>query len=226
MGGCILASLRHTLAAAVCALGTLSAEAGTTANFDDLASPPALDSGTGLEFANGGSLVYAGAVWDSHFTVVGDEYRVDPLAGPLFGLPHSPHYFVTNGDGVNGLVISTAQVLKGAWFGRNEYYGFGGGADQVTVVALAGELELVSVTAELADATDGQPEPLMFVDTSIFAGYTGITGYRIDRHATGEFNGNWVADDFVFAAPVPLPGTLGLLAGGLALVGARRRGRR
>lgn len=213
-----LASPRSGLVAALCLVAAMSVQADTTATFDDLATPPALDGATGFEFANGGSLVYAGAAWDGLFNVVGDAYRVDPVEGPLFGLPHSPHYFVTNGNGENGLTIATTQVLKGAWFGRNEYYGFGGGADQVTIVALAGELELGTVVADLPDATAGQPEPLLLVDTGHFASYTGITGYRIDRHATGEFNGNWVADDFTFAAPVPLPAPLGLLAGGVVLL--------
>jgi hypothetical protein len=187
--------------------------------FDDLPSPPATDSLTGLFFANNNSALYQGVTWDSRVNVVGDAYRVDPVTpGPLYGIPHSGHYFITNGGVDNdGILLTTDQVLLGAWFGRNEYYGFGSGADQVTINALSGTTVLASVVFDLpAPAVAGQPGLMGFANTSRFASLTGITGYRIDRHELGSQTGNWVADDFSFAAAsVPEPPSAGLLALGL-----------
>lgn len=198
----------------------------STATFDELPTPPPLTSSTGLFYANGDSSIYQGITWDSRFVVVGDEARVDPVTpGPLFGIPHSGHYLVTNGGdgtGNDGLIISTAMVLTGAWFGRNEYYGFGAGSDQVTISALGtGGTALMSVVFDLpAPAVAGQPGVMGFVDTSAFATLAGITGYRIDRRETGDLTGNWVADDFTFepAAVVPEPASAALLLAGLLAV--------
>jgi hypothetical protein len=203
-----------------------------TASFDDLASLPAPDSQRGLFFANGDSLGYAGVTWDNRFTVVGDQYRVDTVTpGPLFGIPHSGNYFVSNeGDGAlnDALSITTTMVLAGAWFGRNEYYGFGAGSDQITIHALGGSQVLSSVVFDLPDTDPGNPAPLQFIDTSQFAALSGITGYRIDRRELGTQSGNWIADDFTFvpATPVPEPTQSMLLLGGLGLLAAlvlRRR---
>lgn len=201
------------------------------ATFDDLVAPPALNSATGLFFANGASSSYGGVSWDSRFTVVGDAYRVDTgTPGPLFGLPHSGHYFVTNqgaGAGNDGLLINTTQVLTGAWFGRNEYYGFGAGADQVTIHALNGATVLGTVVFDLPELLDGLPEVLSFVNTGSFMALSGISGYRIDRRELGTLSGNWVADDFNFVAArdVPEPATLSLLLGGLLLAAVVRQQR-
>ena len=84
-------------------LGLGFAAQAATASFDDLSALPDTDGQSGLFFANGQSLYYAGVLWDERFRVVGDTYRVDPgpPPGPLYGIPHSGHYFVTNeGDGV------------------------------------------------------------------------------------------------------------------------------
>lgn len=203
------------------------AAAQIVAGFEDLPSPPALDDYTHLYDATGTGSTYDGVGWDSRFRVVGRDLRIDPDA-PLFGLPHSGDYYVTNeaDDGGDGLLLTTSLVLTGAWFGRDEYYGYGGGATAITIFALAGDTELASVHFELPETHDAQPEPLEFVDTSAFLALSGITGYRIDRTAGGEFADSWIADDFTFVEPtasVPEPSALALLAPFTAVVCIRRR---
>jgi hypothetical protein len=206
---------------------------GFSLGFDDLTAPPALDSRMDLLTTNGGTLDYGGVIWDSRVTVVGKNYRTDPTTpGPLFGLPESGDYFISQDTSAShygdGITLTTSLVLTGAWFGRNEYYGFGGGADQITIYALSGATELGSVEFDLPLTNPGQPEPLSFVDTSIFLGYSGITGYRIDRFNPNlePTSANWVADSFEFTA-VPEPkatGILGIVAIGAVLArGALRR---
>ena len=221
------------LAAAALWVLTASAQAAVTATFDDLPALPPLSDTAGLFFANNNSANYQGVIWDSRFRVVGDAYRVAPPNGPLFGLPKSPSYFVTNESATwrhnDGLLMTTTLVLTEAWFGQNEYYGFGGGADEITIHALHGSDILGSVSLVLPDDTPGQPEPLRKIDTSAFLSLTGITGYRIDRHAQGVFLDSWVADNFVFQSPVPEASTTLFLLLGLGgvlavrLVRARRR---
>jgi hypothetical protein len=215
--------LRVGLGSWLC-IGIAAEARGGIITFDDLPAPPATNTATGLFFANNGSSLYDGVVWDSRVDVVGDAYRVDPnTPGPLFGIRHSGHYFISNGSGSNdGIVLATNQVLMGAWFGRNEYFGFGAGSDQVTINALHGTTVLASVVFDLRPpAVSGQPGMMAFADTSRFASLSGITGYRIDRHELGAGTGNWVADDFSFAAiaSVPEPSSLELSFLGVASLG-------
>jgi len=205
--------LRVCLGSCLC-LGFATGSRAGIITFDDLPSPPATNSLTGLFFANNNSALYQGVTWDSRVDVVGDAYRVDTATpGPLFGIPHSGHFFITNGGQANdGILLTTDQILRGAWFGQNQYYGFGSGADQVTINALRGATVLASVVFNLpAPSVAGQPGLMGFADTSSFASLTGITGYRIDRHELGSQAGNWVADDFSFApTSVPEPSPLEL----------------
>jgi len=207
-----------------------------TLGFDDLPTPPAINSTTGLFFANNDSATYGGVVWESGLTVGGSQYRVEPGSivdpieppGPLFGIPRSGQYFLTNsGNGVtnDAMLLTTSLVLTEAWFGRNEYYGFGGGADRITIHAMAGVTSLGSVSLDLPELNPAQPESLSKVDTSVFKSLTGITGYRIDRRELGSQSGNWVADDFTFVTAVPEPGVELLLAG-LVVVGLTARRKR
>jgi hypothetical protein len=196
-------------------VATGTTQAGVLATFDDLASPPPLNDKTLLSVANNNNSIYDGIQWDTRFLVIGDEYKLGS-SSPFFGIPHSPHYYVTNGsDGASGLTITTGLVLTGAWFGRNQYYGFGAGADQVTIVALSGATQLSSVVFDLPITNPGLPEPLSFVNTGIFGTLSDITGYRIDRRDIG--GGHWAADDFQFsnAFAVPEPGTLPLVLCGI-----------
>jgi hypothetical protein len=208
-----------------CVMGLAAESRAGLITFDDLPSLPATDSTTGLFFANNNSALYQGVTWDSRVTVVGDAYRVDTVTpGPLFGIPHSGHYFITNGGESNdGILLTTDQILQGAWFGQNQYYGFGSGADQVTINALSGATMLASVVFDLpAPSIAGQPGLTGFADTSVFANLTGITGYRIDRHELGAETGNWLADDFSFAsASVPEPSSLVLSTLGALALGGR-----
>lgn len=203
------------------------APATVLADFEALASPPAIGDGTGFDFANSGSLDYAGVRWDARLYVVGDAYRVDTATpGPLFGLPHSGRFFINNHNGADGILLETPQVLTGAWFARNEYYGFGGGADQVTITALGAGGDLLSLSLDLPELLAGLPEVPVFFDTSGFLALSGISGYRIDRRETGPFNADWVADDFTFeaaATAIPAPPVLALL--GLGSLGLLRRRR-
>ncbi len=210
-----------------CLASSLS-HAGIIADFDDLELPPQVNSATGLQYTNSAnSLLYKGVNWDANFTVVGDQYRVNAVDGPLFGIPNSGHYFVTNQNGLSGVTITTDKILTGAWFGRNQYYGYSeGGADQVSIIALHGMIALGSIVFDLPESNPGQAEPLSFVNTASFSSLSGITGYRIDRRELGSQSGHWIADDFAFSdAPinVPEPGILALFALGLGFLAWRSR---
>lgn len=194
--------------------------------FDNLANEPALTGQSRLIEANGGSSVYGGVDWGSNARIVGDQYKVDPANGPVFGVPESGHYFLTNNDDpVNGFVINTDKVLVSSYWAQNEYYGFGRGADQITITPLLSSGIATGLTFDLPVRTDANP--MGKFDTSSFASLTGIIGYRIDRHAPRDFAVNWVADDFTFIAPVPEPTGMALLGMGLiGLVGFRHRRRK
>lgn len=221
---------------AVAAMSLAIPVQAATLAFDDLSNPPALTDRLDLMTANGGSLDYGGVIWDARIAVVGKDYRTDAgtSGSPFFGRPESGDYFLSQDTSAplfgTGITLTTTQVLTGAWFGRNEYYGFGGGADQITITALSGATERGSIVFDLPLATPGEPEPLSFVDTSVFLTYAGITGYRIDcrnPHAEpdSETSANWVADSFTFVA-VPEPGVSGLLAAAAAGVAGRSSLRR
>lgn len=195
-----------------------------TATFDDM--PGAIiNSGTGILYANGGAnTVYEGVTWDDRLSVFGDQYKVGGgPTDPYYGVPHSGNYALTNAAGTDGILITTDKILTSAWFGQNEFYGFGAGADQVTISALSGSTVLSSLVFNLPDNNPGLPEPLSLFDTSSFLSLGGVTGYRIDRNALGSFGGNWVADDFTFTPAtvvVPEPGTAALVLPVLGMVGA------
>lgn len=219
---------RASAATLLLAASSSALAATVTATFDDLPALPGLTGAAGLFYANANSALYDGVAWDANITVVGDQYRVDPgTPGPLFGVPTSGHYFVTNA--ASSVTLATTLVLTGAWFGPNEYYGYGRGADHITITALAGATALGSVGAQLYDpaaADPGVPGPMVFVDTSSFLGYTGITGYRIDEQGPNVYATNWVGDDFTFRNAVPEPLAPALVVAGLGMLAAAGRVRR
>ena len=210
---------------------------GGLVTFDDLPNLPALDGAANLFDANNSSFQYGGVTWGDNFVIVGDQTRIDTgTPGPLFGIPESGHYFLTNAsagaiNGLDALTITTPQVLTGSWWGKNEYYGFGGGADSITIKALQGGTVLQALSFNLpAPAVPGQPSAPQFFDTSAFAALSGITGYEIDRtpRAGSPTAANWVADDFTFVnavQAVPEPGSATLLGLGLAAAAIARRRR-
>ena len=175
--------------------------------------------------------------------MIGDEYRIGgPAPNPAMGVPHSGHYFLNNGNDPNDdLIITTPNVLTRAWFGRNEYYGYGGGASEVTVTAFGSSGNLGSVTLVLPDTFpntgnlpppndsigNGLPDPMVQMNTSSFLSLAGITGYRISRLETASQTGDWVADDFTFASPaaIPEPSSFALMGVGLLFLFWRARGR-
>ena len=106
-------------------------------------------------------------------------------------------------------------VLTEAWFGRVEYYGYGGGATSVTVVPLGvnGSLDPGVTVSLLSDrdydptkpGANGLPGLMVKMDTSRFLNLQGITGYRIDLGQDNSGQANWAADDFTFTSATPVP---------------------
>lgn len=194
-------------------------------DFDTLASPPAGTAFSVLSSANGGSSLLGGVTFDSRFVVVGDAYveAFQNTGGTApFAHPHSGHFAVFNSSAQNSLTLGTTQVLAGAWFGSPNFGGGPGGAQQVIVRAMHNATELGSASLSLSGTA------MQFLDTSAFLGFSGITGYQIDRlTGTGPYGGgHWVADDFTFAA-VPEPAHAVAAAAALcALTLLRRSARR
>jgi hypothetical protein len=192
------------------------AGAGVVITFDDLPAEPSRSQFATLQSANGGGLTIDGVTFGPGFVVVGDQYVeqfINTGGTQPFAQPHSGNYAVFNTSGADALTLTTTQTLTGAWFGSPNFGNGIGGASQVTVKALGGANTLGSVTLNLSSAT------MKFMDTSSFSGLAGITGYEIDRTATGNgpYGGmHWVADDFTFGA-VQEPTDLGIVGGSALL---------
>ncbi len=213
-----------------------------TVDFESLASPPGVGAASSsFGAANGGSDVVDGIAFDDNFLVFEKSYSAALGGNDPFGNPNGS-YAITNGDGNGGtgafppgldsLMISTPFVLTSAYFAANDYGNGSFGADQVTVTAFGAGGDLASASLALDDALGNPITTLTKLDTSGFAAFAGqITGYRIDREVTSDFDafgagGNYVADDFTFVRSVPEPASIALLAiGSLALaLRSRRRG--
>lgn len=218
---------QSTLAIVVCITVVLligqSSRGDVVLTFDDFGNLPPVDDFRSLNSSNGGSSTYGGAVWDSRFYVVGDEYveRFYNQGGTNpFATPQSGNYAMFNANGDNGLTISTDLVFTGAWFSRPDM-GIGPrGTNEVTVFAMGNGIELGSATVNLVDSTP------VFLDMSSFLGLTGIDGYRFDRVAVGGdgYGGDHYVVDSIRVSAVPEPASLGLFLGGTAgLCYLRRR---
>ncbi len=173
----------------------------STIGFEEFAAELPRSQTSGLQFINGGSTLIDGVGFDSRIRVVGDEYRVAPPDGPVYGIPSSGNYFISNAESADtdDIILTTNRVLVESWFGRNEFYGFGGGASAVTVTAFGAAGDLDSVSVDLPDPFPDQADPPVRLDSMGFTAFAGqILGYRINRVAIGEFGGQWVADDFRF----------------------------
>ncbi len=173
--------------------------------FDDLSLTSA--SNDSLYTLNNDSSLYKDVVWDTGFSVFGEDYAICDDC-PFFGIPHSGSFAITNYDDTGGLTMTTQKILLGFWAGRNEYYGYDGGTEEISVHALdAAGIVLGSVTHQLPDNYSGLAEPFEFVDTSAFTNLTAIQAYRVEPAQGCDMDCNWVADDFVFTdgafAPVP-----------------------
>ena len=180
--------------------------------FDNLPNPPALDQRLPLSEANGGGSVIEGVTFDSRFQLHGRDVRIsnDPT-NPLFGRPHSGDFYLSNGQHAesvglsnDAMILTTDRVLLSLWAGQNEYYGFGGGADQLTITAFGGNGNLGAIVLDLPDNAPGDSEVLGFFDTSAFTAFRGqIEGYRINRRMLGSDNGNYILDTLTFEIPAP-----------------------
>ncbi|SLM32560.1 exported hypothetical protein [Desulfamplus magnetovallimortis] len=179
------------------------AEGVIVVTFDDFLLSPA--SNHSLYTLNNDNPIYRDIVWDTGFGVFGEDYKICDDC-PIFGIPHSGSFAITNHDDTDGLTITTPKILLGFWAGRNEYYGYGGGSEEITVYAIdtSGSV-LGSVCHQLPDNHSGLAEPLEFVDTSAFSDLTGIQAYRIEPAEGCNMDCNWVADDFVFSEGVFTP---------------------
>lgn len=205
------------LAASYCLLNDPTVSAGVVITFDNLSAMPSVNNFTGLATANGNSLTISGVTFGPGFNVVGDQYVElfqNTGGSHPFAQPHSGHYGIFNGSGANALTLTTSETLTGVWFGNPDFGAGAGGASQVIVKALNGTTVLSSASLNLTGTT------MQFLNTSAFTSLSSITGYQIDRVATGNgsYGGShWVADDFTFGV-VPEP-PAGGVAVALSLLG-------
>jgi len=174
--------------------------------FEDIPQAP-LDGSIDISYINNEDPSYSGILWHE-LNIFGANYRVDTTTpGPLYGLPHSGIYALTNSGST--ATIETDKILVGLWVGQNEYYGYGAGADQVTIHALDDQGDsLSSVTMDLPDNIEGEAEVLQWMDTRQFVTHSNITSYRIDRREIDSGGGHWVADDLNFIDSAPFPDIL------------------
>ena len=104
--------------------------------FEDLPNLPARTTFSSLSGANNGSSTIHGVTFDPNFSIVGDRY-VEAFnnsgGNDPFAKPHSGHYALFANFGADGMLLTTTQILTGAWFGRSDTGTGPVGTDQVTV---------------------------------------------------------------------------------------------
>jgi hypothetical protein len=249
-----MTTMQHTLRAAslLAVLAGLTAArpvaaAPFTIGFEDAAGIPNQAAPNNFQNASntfkdayGGTDTVEGVTFSDSFVVFRNTYTNDVGGSDLFGATDGTFALANtdgNGDagtgpfpaGLDGLMLTTNDVLTGAYFGIVDYGNGSYGSDQVTVTAVGTGGDLGSVTLNLD--TSGAPT-LTKMDTSAFLTYSGqITGYRINRDIAPEFvgfgGGDYVADDFTFVAPAPEPSSAaGLIIGLLTLIAWVIAGRR
>ncbi len=177
----------------------LHADQQTVVSFDDLARLPLLTENNQLRIANNDNPDYKGIVWGDGIAVFGKNFRICDDC-PFFGNPRSGNYAITNyNNDLGTMALTTSKILVGFWAGQNEYYGYGGGSNQIIVHALdQNGNSLKSVSFDLPDSLQGLAEPLSYMDTSVFLTCSGIQSYSIENNETCTMDCNWVADDFTF----------------------------
>lgn len=195
-------------------------------NFDSLSAEPGVSGFTDLSVANGGSSTVSGVIFDSGFSVVGDQFLESGAAAPdYFARTNSGHYALTgntyNGSDFfsntyTGLNLTTTQVLTGLYVGYDDNGDGSNDADSVSITALGAGGSLGTVSASLN-------RTLTLLDTSSFASLAGITGYNLSTAASNDLyaaagQSYLVADDLTFASPLtsagstPEPGAFGMVA--------------
>ncbi len=197
-------------------------------DFDSLSAEPGVATYGQFSAVNGVSSTFAGVSFNSpDFYVVGDQYveafNNNGGANPFIH-PQSGHYGLFNAFGHDALTLTTTQVMTEMWFARPNFGAAFDGPTGITIKALNGATVLGSASMSLSLASG----TMQRLDTSAFAGFSGITGYEIDRIAgTGPYGGGlWVADSIGFQAVVPEPAETALAVGfTLAGFGLARRGR-
>jgi hypothetical protein len=197
-------------------------------NFDNLPAEPGVTTYGQFSAVNSANSTFAGVTFkSSDFYVVGDQYveGFNNNGGSYpFIQPQSGHYGLFNAFGHDALTLTTTQVMSEMWFARPNFGATVDGPTGITIKALNGATVLGSASMSLSLASG----TMQRLDTSAFAGYSGITGYEIDRIAgTGPYGGGlWVADSIGFLAVVPEPAETAMAMGfALAGFGLARRGR-
>ncbi len=201
--------------------------------FDNLPKLPPVNSFTDFASANSGHLTYDGVIFDQFsdgWSVTGDQF-IDSYSssgivvpvGNTYLTPHSGHYALDNSSGAE-LKMSTTKMLVGFWGGWVDYGDGSHGADEVLITAYDSNFNPLGAV----DATLTGKVPI-FVDTSAFAGLSGIAGYDFKPNVAAQF----ALDDLTFAPPsVPEASTtasFGLLVlglGGLVIVAKRKKAAR
>ncbi len=176
-------------------LAASSSHAGVI-GFDDLAAGGKLAS-------IGPANPYAGLTWESSW------YLGDTAVAGYGNAARSGSSYVTNGWGVNDLDITSAGTFDfaGAWFATPATNG-----SKATWIAITAYDALGAVIGSTGHVAIGATY------SWVAAEFDNVARLTVTRD-----KGWFVMDDFTLASPVPEPGSLPLLAGGLAVLALLRR---
>lgn len=147
---------------------------------------------------------YAGFTWDKNWFVF------DTSQTGYANAAHSGKQFLVNGQANNlGVSSATAFDFSGAWFATPATNG--GKATWIDITAYDAGNKVIGTTDHVA---------INGTYSWVAANFTGVSRLSITRD-----KGGFVMDDFTLAAAVPEPGSLSMLALGLAAIGVVRRRR-